>query len=109
MSLSKLFHEKSKKVDKRQIISPLRRYLYIMSAEETHEAYMCGKSAVREKTHDLMVEVMDTYKSMQTQYEKGSSEYQVLGAQANAVEFTLDWVKSGGHTDFDGNRVCLPW
>ena len=80
-----------------------------MSAQETHEAYMCGKTVVQEKTHDLMVEVLDTYKSMQENHEKDSPEYQVLGAQANAVEFTLDWVGSGGHTDFDGNRVCLPW
>ena len=80
-----------------------------MSAQETHEAYMCGKTAVKEKTHDLMVEVRDTYKSMQENHEEDSHEYQVLGAQINAVEFTLGWVESGGHTDFDGNRVCLPW
>ena len=80
-----------------------------MSAQETHEAYICGKAAVQEKTHDLMVEVLETYKSMQENHEKDSHEYQILEAQANAVEFTLGWVKSGGHTDFDGNRVCLPW
>ena len=80
-----------------------------MSAQETQEAYMCGKSVVREKTHDLRVEVLETYKSMQENHEKGSDEYQALGAQANAVEFTLDWVKSGGHVDLDGNRICLPW
>jgi len=80
-----------------------------MSAQETQEAYQCGKTIVREKTHDLMVEVLDTYKSMQSNHEKGSTEYQVLGDQANAVEFTLDWVESGGHVDLDGNRVCQPW
>jgi len=80
-----------------------------MSAQETHEAYMCGKTVVQEKTHDLMVDVLDTYKSMQKNHDKDSPEYQVLGAQANAVEFTLDWVRSGGHTDFEGNRICLPW
>ena len=79
-----------------------------MSAQETHEAYICGKTAGKEKTHDLRVEVLDTYKSLQEDHEKDSPQYQVLGAQANAVEFTLDWVRSGGHTDFDGNRVCLP-
>jgi hypothetical protein len=79
-----------------------------MSAQETHEAYMCGKTAVQEKTHDLMVEVLDTYKSLQENHATDSNEYQILGAQATAVEFTLDWIETGGHTDFDGNRVCLP-
>ena len=79
-----------------------------MSAQETHEAYMCGKTAVQEKTHDLMVEVMDTYKSLQENHEKDSSEYQVLKAQETAVRFTLDWVESGGHADLGSNRVCLP-
>ena len=56
-----------------------------------------------------MSEVLETYKELQEQHEKGSEDYKVLGSQANAVEFTISWVKDGGHTDSNGNRVCLPW
>ena len=62
----------------------------------------------REKTHDLMIEVLDTYKSMQENHEKNSPEYQVLEAQAHAVEFTLDFVESGGHKNSSNDSVCLP-
>ena len=78
-----------------------------MSAEETHEAYICGKTAVKEKTHDLMVNVLNKYKTMQENLEETSSEYQVVEAQISAIKYTLDFVDSGGHTSFVETQSCL--
>ena len=63
-----------------------------------------GKKFAKEKVLELMDEVIEAYGSL---YETDIHSYNKQ--QVNAVQFTKDWVMSGGQTDLDGNRACLPW
>ena len=54
-------------------------------------------------------EVIDEYRSLARQGKMDSESSRQFKLQLNAVFFMKDWVLSGGHTDEDGNRVCLVW
>lgn len=79
---------------------------------ETMDDYDAGVKYAKEKACELIIEVIGAYEDILTAEDEGEPMYSIVDyriAQVNAVKFTLDWVKSGGHTDFDGERVCLPW
>ena len=72
--------------------------------EDYDAGYEAGKAYAQKKVIKLMNEVIDTYDELSEQ-RQGDSKWD----QVNAAKFVKSWVTSGGHTDFDGNRVCLPW
>lgn len=72
--------------------------------EDYDAGYEAGKAFAQKKVVELMNEVIDTYDKLSEQRE-GDNKWD----QVNAAKFVKSWVMSGGHTDFDGNRVCLPW
>ena len=85
---------------------------------EIMDDYDAGVKYAKEKACELIIEVIGEYEDILKgeclDSHDGEPElmYSIVDyrrAQANAVRFTLDWVKSGGHTDFDGERICLPW
>ena len=73
------------------------------------EGFAQGKRYAQEKVLELMEEVIHEYKSLARLEKMDSESSRVPKAQLNAAEFMKSWVCSGGHEDFDGNRVCLPW
>jgi len=66
-----------------------------------------GKTFAQNKVLELMNEVEAAYNLQHIRMESGSAEESKH--KLNAVQFMKNWVLSGGHTDFDGNRACLPW
>ena len=66
-----------------------------------------GKKYAQNKVLELMNEVETAYKLQHIRMESGSAEESKH--KLNAIRYMKSWVLSGGHTDFDGNRVCLPW
>lgn len=78
--------------------------------EVGHEqGYDEGKEFAQKKVLELMNEVIDEYKLLAQAGKMDSESTRIPKAQLNAVEFMKRWVCSGGHTDEDGNRVCLVW
>ena len=77
--------------------------------EDYDAGYESGKSYAQKKVLELMDEVIEEYRSLARQGKMDSESSRQFKLQLNAVEFMKNWVLSGGHTDFDGNRVCLPW
>ena len=71
--------------------------------------YDAGKKFAQDKVLDLMDEVITAYESQKPNSEDDKDLYEVWKAQVNAVKFTKIWVRTGGMTDYDGKRVCLPW
>ena len=71
---------------------------------ETMDDFDAGKKFAQNKVIELMDEVIEAYES---QYENAPGNEE--RCRLNAVKFMKSWVLSGGHEDFDGNRVCLPW
>lgn len=71
--------------------------------------YAVGKKFAQDKVLELMEEVIDEYKSLARGKKMDSEASRVPKAQLNAVEFMKSWICSGGYTDEDGNRACLPW
>ena len=73
-----------------------------------------GKKFAQKKVLELIDEVIQAYGDISF-VEKDYSEDDLalqktlVAAQINALKFARSWVTSGGHTDFDGNRACLPW
>ena len=63
-----------------------------------------GKKFAQNKVLELMDEVIAEYEELIATYPD-----EEIQAQVNAVKFMKSWVISGGHTDEDGNRVCLVW
>ena len=85
---------------------------------EIKDDYDAGVKYSKEKSCKLITEVINAYEDIQKSECVDSHDalpellYSIVDyrrAQANAVRFTLDWVKSGGHTDLNGERICLPW
>ena len=68
-----------------------------------------GKKFAQDKVLELMDEVIHEYRSLARAEKMDSEKGRLPKAQLNAVEFMKSWVMSGGHTDLDGDRVCLPW
>jgi hypothetical protein len=73
------------------------------------KGYDAGKKFAQKKVIELMDEVIAEYKTHVLSEKMDSESSRLPKAQHNAVEFMKSWVLSGGQTDFDGNRVCLPW
>ena len=73
------------------------------------EGYEQGKKFAQNKVLELMNEVIDEYRTLAREEKMDSESSKIPKAQLNAVFFMKDWVLSGGHTDEDGNRVCLVW
>lgn len=71
-----------------------------------NRGYEAGKTYTQSKVLELMDEVIEAYGQMPVTGQEQANHKQV---QSNAVRFMKNWVLSGGHTDFDGNRSCLPW
>ena len=71
--------------------------------------HAAGKKFAQDKVLELMDEVIHEYKSLARAEKMDSEKGRLPKAQLNAVEFMKSWVMSGGHTDLDGDRVCLPW
>ena len=71
--------------------------------------YQAGKTFAQEKVLELMNEVIHEYKALAREEKMDSEASRLPKAQLNAVEFMKSWICSGGQTDLDGNRVCLPW
>ena len=71
---------------------------------ETMDDFDAGKKFAQNKVIELMDEVIEAYES---QYENAPGNEE--RCRVNAVKFMKSWVCSGGQTDEDGNRVCLPW
>lgn len=69
--------------------------------------FAAGKKFAQDKVLELMNEVIHEYKIAKMRMDAPTAE--VSQAQLNAAEFMKSWVCSGGQTDEDGNRVCLPW
>ena len=69
--------------------------------------YESGKKFAQDRILELMNEVIHEYKLSKLRMDAPS--YEVAQAKLNAVEFMKSWVLSGGQTDHDGNRTCLPW
>ena len=66
-----------------------------------------GKKFTQQKVIELMDEVIFEYKMQKLKMHAPSA--QIAQAKLNAAEFMKSWVTNGGHTDENGNRVCLPW
>jgi hypothetical protein len=86
-----------------------------MSKEDYEYGYADGKKFAQDKMLELMNEVIESYKEswevmpdevMEEDDRYNGNQQQM---QMNAIMFMRMWVLSGGHEDFDGNRVCLPW
>ena len=73
--------------------------------EDYDAGYQAGKTFAQEKVLELMNEVIEAYEAERIDQAAPRSRKEKL----NAIKFMKSWVCSGGHTDFDGNRVCLPW
>ena len=74
-----------------------------------YEGFDNGKRFAQEKVMELMIEVIQEYRTLARAEKMDSEASRIPKAQLNAVEFMKSWVISGGHEDFDGNRACLPW
>lgn len=72
-----------------------------------NRGYESGKKYAQDKVLELMNEVETAYKQQDIRMEFGSADE--AKHKLNAVRFMKNWVLTGGHTDFDGNRSCLPW
>ena len=68
--------------------------------------YDAGREYTQKKVLELMNEVIETYKQIPVTGQEQANHKQV---QINAVNFMRSWILSGGQTDQDGNRMCLPW
>lgn len=66
--------------------------------------YNSGKKFAQDKVLELMNEVIESYEELSV-----NDVDPEIRAQINAVKFMKSWICSGGQTDEDGNRVCLPW
>ena len=75
--------------------------------EDYDAGYEAGKEFAQNKVLELMDEVIEEYKLLARQEKMDAG--MIPKAQLNAAAFMKSWVCSGGHTDFDGNRACLPW
>jgi flagellar biosynthesis/type III secretory pathway protein FliH len=73
------------------------------------DGYELGKAYAQEKVLKLMDEVIHEYKTHARAEKMDSESSKIPKAQLNAVFFMKSWILSGGHTDEDGNRVCLVW
>lgn len=71
--------------------------------------YQSGKSFAQDKVLELMDEVIHEYRTLAREGKMSSESSRLPKAQLNAAEFMKSWVCSGGQTDLDGNRICLPW
>ena len=71
--------------------------------------FKAGKEFAQKKIGELLDEVEEAYRELARAEKMDSEESRVPKAQLNAIKFAKSWIASGGHTDFDGNRVCLPW
>ena len=71
---------------------------------EIMDDFDAGKKFAQNKVLELMDEVIAEYEELIATYPD-----EEIQAQVNAVKFMKSWVLSGGHTDEDGNRVCLVW
>ena len=76
----------------------------VAGTPDWQEGYEQGVLQTQIKVCELLDEVIEANGSL---YETDIHSYNKQ--QVNAVEFTKDWVMSGGQTDLDGNRACLPW
>jgi hypothetical protein len=76
---------------------------------EIMDDFDAGKAFAQNKVLELMDEVIDEYRTLARAEKMDSESSKISKAQLNAVFFMKDWVLSGGHTDEDGNRVCLVW
>ena len=74
-----------------------------------NKGYREGKDFTKNLVLELMDEVICEYRAMARSEKMDSESGRVPKAQLNAVEFMKSWVMTGGHEDFEGNRVCLPW
>ena len=66
-----------------------------------------GKKFAQHKVLELMDEVIFEYKMQKLKMVAPSA--QIAQAKLNTAEFMKSWVMSGGHTDENGDRICLPW
>ncbi len=78
-------------------------------SHEIMDDFDAGKAFAQKKVLELMDEVIDEYRTLARAEKMDSESSKISKAQLNAVFFMKDWVLSGGHTDEDGNRVCLVW
>ena len=68
--------------------------------------FASGKETTQRKVLELMNEVIEAYATIPVSDQEQANHKQV---QINAVKFMKQWITSGGQTDFDGARSCLPW
>jgi len=71
--------------------------------------FQAGKRFAQDNVLELMDEVIHEYRSLTKEHKMDSESGRVPKAQLNAAEFIKHWIMSGGLTDLDGNRACLPW
>ena len=76
--------------------------------------FEAGKEFAKKKALMLLQEVMEAYDNISFSEEDYSGEAlqlqkTIVGGQIRAIKFAMSWLQSGGQTDFDGNRACLPW
>ena len=64
--------------------------------------YADGKEFAQNKVDELLNEVIEAYEAF-------DDRVPTKLAQINAVKFMRNWVRTGGITDFEGERACLPW
>jgi len=80
----------------------------IMDLEDA--GFKAGKEFCQKKVSELLDEVEQAYVDTKPENsDETCSNYQQWLAQVNAIRFAKSWIASGGHKDFDGNRVCLVW
>ena len=82
-----------------------------MTEEDIENAgFKAGKEFCQKKVSELLDEVEEAYRDAKPELiDETSASYKVWLAQMNTIKFAKSWVASGGHKDFDGNRVCLVW
>ena len=76
---------------------------------EYESEFNAGKEFAQKKIGELLDEVETAYRELARAEKMDSEASRIPKAQLNAIKFAKSWVASGGHTDLDGNRACLPW
>ena len=81
----------------------------LTKAKNYTAGYNAGKEFAQNKIGELLEEVETAYKELARAEKMDSEASRIPKAQLNAVKFAKSWIASGGHTDLEGERVCLPW